>query len=105
MQADEGLATEQAVALAGHAGVDIEARFQGEDALQAATEVFHATQAPTRAGQVARVHAHGRLAIAARHVARHFYAGVDDAIQGDVGRGLGEGCAGRCAGSGCRQGK
>ncbi|MCY1236291.1 hypothetical protein D9M72_489390 [compost metagenome] len=99
MQAHIGLAAEQAVALARGAGIDIEAAFQHEDALQAAAQVFGAAQAPARAGQVARVQAGGGAlgTVAAGHVADDFEAGIGDAVQGYVRCGLG-----RCH-PGCRR--
>jgi len=91
LQAHQGLAAEQTVALAGNAGIQLQAVFQDEEGLQAVAEVLGAAKADARgegAGQ--RRHLGDRVA-GGIDVGDVGEAAVDDAIDLDAGLGLGRG--------------
>ncbi|MNY09452.1 hypothetical protein D3C86_1423670 [compost metagenome] len=89
LHTNESLTTEQTVALTRRAGVNAETAFQDEDALQAAAQIFHATQAPTAAGHVARVQAHNVVATGhVRLVVLVFNTSVNHTVQGHARLGI-----------------
>ncbi|MNI31786.1 hypothetical protein D3C73_856780 [compost metagenome] len=89
LQADGGLAAEQAAALARCAVTRIEAAFQREHGAQAVAQIFGAAQAPTRAARHAVGHADLRFVITVALDALVANTGIDQTVQGHRGFSLG----------------
>ncbi|MNS94108.1 hypothetical protein D3C72_1283130 [compost metagenome] len=108
-QADVSLTTEQAATLLRAPVIQAETAFHHEQRLQAAAQVFHAAQAPTRTGQAAGRHAEevlrragrksvGRRRRDARHIAHVLDVGIHHTVERDARLGLRRPskCAKRC---------